>query len=157
LGGRAMPKPGMRWRHCVIGTHNSWLPGDPRGFRAIDHKIHSSGDYKNPPPEGEHSGLHRVLAIAVGGMHCHFLAELPEAIKDVRNIVGQCKTVSSHAIREQMPGCVWGHRGSFKPVDDAKHQRNTFNYILSQENAWVWSFRDDEQGAYGSPHKNCNI
>src|ERR1051325_3887554 len=52
-----MPQPGKLWRHVVIGTHNSWLPGDPRGFRTEDHKIHSSGDYKNPPPVGEHAGL----------------------------------------------------------------------------------------------------
>jgi hypothetical protein len=54
-----MPQPGKRWRHVVISTLNSWLPGDPRGFRSVDHKIHSSGDYKNPPPSGEHAGLHR--------------------------------------------------------------------------------------------------
>ncbi len=52
-----MPQEGKRWRHVVIATLNSWLPGDPRGFRAVDHKIHSSGDYKNPPPPGEHTGL----------------------------------------------------------------------------------------------------
>src|SRR6266849_268543 len=54
-----MPKPGMCWRHVVISTVNSWLPGDPRGFRSRNHKIHSSGDYKNPPPKGEHSGLYQ--------------------------------------------------------------------------------------------------
>src|SRR5258708_24422024 len=54
-----MPAPGMRWRHVIISTYNSWLPGDPRGFRSVDHKIHSSGDYKNPPPKGEHAGLHQ--------------------------------------------------------------------------------------------------
>ncbi|MBI3408046.1 MAG: hypothetical protein HY040_06775 [Planctomycetes bacterium] len=54
-----MPRPGMAWRHVVISTYNSWLPGDPRGFRSKDHKVHSSGDYKNPPPQGEHAGLHR--------------------------------------------------------------------------------------------------
>ncbi len=53
-----MPKPAMRWRHVTLGTHNSWLPGEPRGFRSFDHKLHSSGDYKNPPPKGEHAGLH---------------------------------------------------------------------------------------------------
>jgi REP element-mobilizing transposase RayT len=53
-----MPKPGMAWRHVTINTYCSWLKGDPRGFRAKDHEIHSSGDYKNPPPEGEHEGLH---------------------------------------------------------------------------------------------------
>lgn len=52
-----MPAKGKAWRHVVICTVNSWLPGDPRGFRAEDHKIHSSGDYKDPPPEGEHAGL----------------------------------------------------------------------------------------------------
>jgi hypothetical protein len=50
-----MPLPGMAWRHLVIFTHNSWLPGDPRGFRSQNHKILSSGDYKNPPPPGEHA------------------------------------------------------------------------------------------------------
>lgn len=54
-----MPADGKRWRHVIISTLNSWLPGDSRGFRAVNHKIHSSGDYKNPPPSGEHTGLHR--------------------------------------------------------------------------------------------------
>lgn len=54
-----MPKPGMLWRHVIISTKGSWLPGDPRGFRSKDHDIHSSGDYKSPPPKGEHAGLHR--------------------------------------------------------------------------------------------------
>ena len=43
----------------ILSTLNSWLPGEPRGFRAVQHKIHSSGDYKNPPPPGEHAGLYR--------------------------------------------------------------------------------------------------
>jgi hypothetical protein len=49
----------MAWRHVVISTHSSWLPGDPRGFRSWGHKIHSSGDYRNPPPASEHAGLFR--------------------------------------------------------------------------------------------------
>jgi len=53
-----MPLPGKCWYHITIGTHNSWLPGDPRGFRTRDHRLHSSGDHKHPPPEGEHAGLH---------------------------------------------------------------------------------------------------
>jgi REP element-mobilizing transposase RayT len=175
-----MPKAGMRWRHCVIGTFNSWLPGDPRGFRSKDHKVHSSGDYKNRPPVDEHAGLYQysksisgapviiprqlrevvgerileklrtlnyqVLAIAVAGMHAHFLVELPDAIADVRHIVGQCKSVSSHAIRDQLPGRVWAHRGKFTLVDDAQHQRNTFRYILDQEDAWIWSYKDRQLG-----------
>src|ERR1700722_10240396 len=46
-----------RWRHVIINTHSSWLHGNAKGFRSRDHRIHSSGDYKNPPPAGEHEGL----------------------------------------------------------------------------------------------------
>ncbi|MBX9678230.1 MAG: hypothetical protein K2X38_05650 [Gemmataceae bacterium] len=52
-----MPRPGFRWRHVIISTYRSWLPGDKRGFRSRHHKIHSSGDYKAPPPIDEHAGL----------------------------------------------------------------------------------------------------
>ena len=170
-----MPQPGMRWRHVVISTHNSWLPGDPRGFRAKNHKIHSSGDYKNPPPEGEHSGLNhyaknisgapviirhdqrekagrailkklqklnlRILALSVSATHSHWLAELPADIRKVRAIAGQCKTASSHAIRDKLPGQVWGHRGKFKPIDEPEYQKRVYRYILNQKDAWIWSFR----------------
>lgn len=54
-----MPQPGKRWFHVTIGTHRSWLPGDPRGFRDHGHRIHSSGDYRHRPPAGEHAGLLR--------------------------------------------------------------------------------------------------
>ena len=54
-----MPHPRHVWRHVIVNTKGSWLHGDPRGFRSRDHRIHSSGDYKNPPPAGEHAGLHR--------------------------------------------------------------------------------------------------
>ena len=49
--------PGRRWWHAMVGTYASWLPGDERGFRNRGHRIHSSGDYKNPPPPDEHKGL----------------------------------------------------------------------------------------------------
>jgi len=47
----------MMWRHVIISTRRSWLHGDARGFRSREHRIHSSGDYKDPPPKGEHAGL----------------------------------------------------------------------------------------------------
>ena len=53
-----MPLPGKRWYHVTFCTYNSWLPGDQRGFRSRHHKLHSTGDHRNPPPKGEHAGLH---------------------------------------------------------------------------------------------------
>jgi len=52
-----MSKPQTRCWHVMIGTYCSWLPGDLRGFRSRDHRIHSSGDYKHRPPVHEHEGL----------------------------------------------------------------------------------------------------
>lgn len=56
-----MPTPGKLWRHVTINTRCTWLHGDPRGFRDHDHRVHSSGDYKDPPPPDEHSGLHDYM------------------------------------------------------------------------------------------------
>ena len=56
-----MPRPGLRWRHNVINTKGTWLHGDSRGFRSRGHRIHSSGDYNNPPPRGEHTNLHAYM------------------------------------------------------------------------------------------------
>ena len=46
------------WQHVILGTRCSWMHGDRRGFRDRGHRIHSSGDYKNPPPAGEYDRLH---------------------------------------------------------------------------------------------------
>jgi hypothetical protein len=46
------------WRHVVVSTKGRWLHGDPRGFRSREHRIHASGDHKNPPPREEHEKLH---------------------------------------------------------------------------------------------------
>ena len=54
--------PALRWRHTQIWLYGHWLPGDARGFRSRDHRIHSSGDYKHRPPKGEHANLHAHAA-----------------------------------------------------------------------------------------------
>jgi hypothetical protein len=172
-----MARPGMRWRHVIISTYCSWLPGDPRGFRSKEHKLHSSGYYKVPPPPGEHDGLHAYckrisgphvvipqpqremvsrailaklkklgyacLTISVSGIHTHIQVELPDDLAKIRHVIGQCKTVSSHAIRAYLPGRVWARDGAYKPIDSVQHQRNVHQYILSQEGAWTWSYNGD--------------
>ena len=52
-----MPAKGKRWRHVILSTRSSWFHGDERGFRSRRHRIHSSGDYKHPPPADEHADL----------------------------------------------------------------------------------------------------
>ena len=47
------------WFHFWFSTFGTWLRADKRGFRDHDHRTHSSGDYRKPPPEDEHAGLRR--------------------------------------------------------------------------------------------------
>jgi len=76
-----MPRSGMAWRHVVISTLNSWHHGDARGFRSRGHRIHSSGDYKNPPPVGEHAGLLRYQKSISG--------DAIDLAEDIRSVVGR--------------------------------------------------------------------
>lgn len=82
---RRMPAPGSIWRHVILSTYGSWLHGDPRGFRSREHRLHSSGDYKAPPPAGEHAGLH--------GYELARTAEKVSISREVRPCLG-------HALRE---------------------------------------------------------
>lgn len=61
-----MPTRWDNWVHAIVSTYGTWLPGDPRGFRDHGHRVHSSGDYKRPPPPGEHAGLHRYAKRRAG-------------------------------------------------------------------------------------------
>ncbi len=66
-GNFIMPRHGMRWRVITLNTKYSWHHGSPRGFRSRGHRIHSSGDYGNPPPAGEHAGLLRYRQAQTDG------------------------------------------------------------------------------------------
>ncbi len=46
------------WYHCTGSTYGVWLRGDPRGWRARNHREHVDGDYKNPPARGTWDHLH---------------------------------------------------------------------------------------------------
>jgi REP element-mobilizing transposase RayT len=54
------------WFHVTLGTYNSWLPGDERGWRSRGHKRHSSGDHRDPPPVGEHAGIRKQARLVSG-------------------------------------------------------------------------------------------
>lgn len=74
-----MTQPGdtLCWWHWIISTHGSWLHGDERGFRSRNHRLHSSGDYKQPPPENEHEGLRRFHRA-----HSAKAVVIPESIRE---------------------------------------------------------------------------
>jgi REP element-mobilizing transposase RayT len=169
----------MLWRHVMVNTHCTWLPGERKGFRNRKHRIHSSGDYKNPPPRLEHLGLrdfnlrragkpveipkevrerigrafikrlrregYTVLAVAVSAEHVHALVELPNHRGRIREISGRCKQYGTRAARPPMTGEVWADGGEFKPVRNRSHQLNVYEYILTRQGpwAWTWSFRDE--------------
>jgi REP element-mobilizing transposase RayT len=72
-----MRAPRLRWVHVIVNTHCSWLHGDRRGFRNRRHRIHSSGDYRNPPPPREHAGLRDFHAArSRGAVHLRFEARV---------------------------------------------------------------------------------
>ena len=56
----------MPWQHVIVNARCSWLHGDPRGFRDRDHRLHSSGDYKHPPPADEHAAIFRYYRRRAG-------------------------------------------------------------------------------------------
>jgi REP element-mobilizing transposase RayT len=76
-----MPQPGKMWRHVVVNTLCSWLHGDQRGFRSRHHEIHSSGDYKKPPPKGEHEGLNQWMK-----KRARKEVQIP---RELRNVIGE--------------------------------------------------------------------
>ena len=55
-------RPWMNWMHCTGSTYGTWLRGDPRGWRARDHREHVQGDYRNPPPPGIYEEMHEQSA-----------------------------------------------------------------------------------------------
>ena len=68
-------------RHVTLHSLCTWLHGDPRGFRSRDHRIHSSGDYKSPPPQGEHAGLWTY--------HLNRSQPAVQFLEDIRAPIGQ--------------------------------------------------------------------
>lgn len=52
--------PWNDWYHVVSHVYGSWLRGDPRGWRAVNHREHVEGDYHNPPAAGTFDRMFRL-------------------------------------------------------------------------------------------------
>jgi len=49
--------PWDHWYHLTAHTYGTWLRGDPRGWRARNHREHVDGDYQQRPPPGKYEAL----------------------------------------------------------------------------------------------------
>jgi hypothetical protein len=49
----------MTWYHCTGSMYGNWLPGDRRGWRSRNHRIHVPGDYIHPPDPRLFARTHR--------------------------------------------------------------------------------------------------
>jgi REP element-mobilizing transposase RayT len=79
-----------------------------------------------------------LWAISVGGEHVHAAMDcLPEGLKQM---IGRVKKVSSHRIRDRIPGTVWSQGCHPVVVKDDGHWSNVIQYIRDHAtNAWVWT------------------
>jgi len=78
-----------------------------------------------------------VHAISVGGEHVHVALDCPR--HEVKQMIGRVKKVSSHRIRDRIPGKVWAQGCRPAAVRDAAHWRNLLRYIGNHApRAWVW-------------------
>ena len=50
--------PWNDWYHCMGNIYGTWLPGDHRGFRTRNDKLHVPYDYKHRPPKGTYDRLY---------------------------------------------------------------------------------------------------
>lgn len=95
---------------------------------------------------------HRILAIAVAKVHAHAVVELPHYMPKIREIVGHAKRKSSRAVKDVLPGSIWGEGGKYKLVNSKSHLKSAFEYVLYDQgaDAWTWSFRDgSNDGRFG--------
>jgi hypothetical protein len=153
-----MTQPGMLWRHVVINTHCTWLHGDDRGFRSRHHRVHSSGDYRNPPSSGQSFCWHfsrpecSPFGVAVGKVHKHAVVELPKDLRRVKRIIGEAKRYASRAVTISLPGAIWSANGEFVPILRADHLKAAYEYDLYKQGpgAWTWPWRDrSRKGIFG--------
>ncbi|QDU34815.1 hypothetical protein KS4_28910 [Poriferisphaera corsica] len=118
--------------HVILHTYGSWLPGDPKGFRAVKHKKHCEGDWKNPPPNGLHNGLlnySQSISNPVVSLNIAQRRIVAEAIAD--NLNHQGAKISICSVSEQHAHLL----GEF-PIDEV-HYKPQINQYMQRCKTWA--------------------
>ena len=85
-----------------------------------------------------------VAALSVGGQHAHVALACPS--EGLKQRVGRVKKVSSHRVRDRLPGRLWQAGCHPVAVRDELHWRKVLEYIAAHApEAWVW-LRDNAPG-----------
>ncbi len=150
---------GFRTRgHCehVTGDYkNPPAPGKYKGLHA-----HAKASLKKPPvsipPELreivgrqclkqlDKEGV-EVFVISVDSWHVHVAVDC--AAEGLKLMVGRVKKVSSHKVRDRIPGRLWQAGCHPVAVRDERHWHNVLRYILDHApEAWVWCKEWEEEG-----------
>lgn len=80
-----------------------------------------------------------VLTTAVTSTHVHLLVKMPRS--EARQWVGMAKKHAWFEMRNAgWNDKLWAKRGKVDQINDKKHHRNCFIYIVKhfQQGAWVW-------------------
>jgi len=48
----------------------------------------------------------------VAGVHVHILVELPDDVRQMRQLIGRAKTAACYAVRQELPGKIWSRYAS---------------------------------------------
>lgn len=86
----------------------------------------------------------RIIACTVAKQHLHGLAELPDAYRDVKEVLGKCKQYASH--QAPIVGSIWSEGFKRELIRDKRHLHNTYAYLRCKQEAGtvVWSHRPEE-------------
>jgi hypothetical protein len=125
--------PWNNWFHCTGNTYGTWLRGDPRGWRARDHREHVEGDYRHPPPTGTYDKLQArsqrlmkrdrvVLSPALREVACRLMGQ--SLLKDGVELIDLCVSARH-----------WHTLARFRPVNSRRDDRREPRILLGRAKA----------------------
>ena len=134
------------------------------GITSIDHRKKSTRDFATTtktihPPRSSSRAIsellvatviaeillsmnYRVLVVSCADKHAHIVAELTIDLKHFNRVIGRAKAKSSAAIRERLPGRVWGRDDKHDMLRTRSYQHNAYLYVRNKQGprAAVWCF-----------------